>query len=216
MNQNISKIRLELLNSERRELLAKLSAKFPDFVLGGGTALSLQISHRQSFDLDFFSPEEISKKLLEKIKRIIPITRVVRDSADELTFYVSDIKITFLSYLFPKIFQRVKSENSLKYFPVEAIAWQKAYAIGRRGVWRDYFDLYSIFKIGESSIKEIISSAGEVYGDVFNPKIFLEQLVYFDDLDDLTIIPIENQTAVSPAEIKEFLKTKVKEYLEHE
>lgn len=212
MNQNISKIHLEILDKERRELLIKLSVKFPEFVLGGGTALALQIAHRQSFDLDFFSPEEISKKLLEKIKRIIPITKVVRDTADELTLYSHNIKITFLSYPFPIFFQKVEVRDGIKYFSVEAIAIQKAYTIGRRGVWRDYFDLYSIFKTG-GLISEIIAGATRSYGEVFNPKIFLEQLVYFDDLDDLTIIPIENQTTASPEEIKEFLKTKVKEYL---
>lgn len=213
MNQNISKIHLEILDSKRQELLAKLSTKFTDFVLGGGTALALQITHRQSFDLDFFHEKEISRNLLLEIKKTISIDKVVRDNADELTLYINEIKVTFLSYPFPKIFQNEEKDNGLKYFLVKNIATQKAYTIGRRGFWRDYFDLYSILKTGSSSIKEIISGASEVYGGVFNPKIFLEQLVYFDDLDDLTIIPLKNHTRPDPKEVKEYLKEKVKEYL---
>ena len=216
MNQNTSKIHLEILDSKRRDLLRKLNAEFPDFILGGGTALALQISHRQSFDLDFFGEKEISRRLLEKLKKIIPIGKVARDTADELTLYANDIKITFLSYPFPDFFQNVDISEGTKYFSVQAIAAQKAYTIGRRGAWRDYFDFYSILKLGKSSITDIISGASKVFGEVFNPKIFLEQLVYFDDLDDLSIVPIKNQTTASPEEIKDFLKAKVKEYLERE
>ena len=56
MTTNISKIRLESLDKPRQDLLNRLIPILAgDFILGGGTALTIQINHRQSFDFDFFS-----------------------------------------------------------------------------------------------------------------------------------------------------------------
>lgn len=45
---------LDILDKPRQELLPKLE-KFQGFVLGGGTALALQLNHRESFDFDFLA-----------------------------------------------------------------------------------------------------------------------------------------------------------------
>ncbi|MCK9267666.1 MAG: nucleotidyl transferase AbiEii/AbiGii toxin family protein [Alkaliphilus sp.] len=44
------------MSKERHDLLAKLACSLPEnFYLAGGTALALQLGHRWSEDLDFFS-----------------------------------------------------------------------------------------------------------------------------------------------------------------
>lgn len=194
-------------------LLENLSAVLGDFVLGGGTALALQIVHRQSFDFDFFTEKEVPRHLLEKIQREIVVTRVSRDTVNELTFYSDNIKITILFYPFEKVFKDIQIENKLKYFPLKTIAVQKAYTIGRRGVWRDYYDLFSILKSGFPSLKGIIQKATDFYGAVFNPKIFLEQLVYFGDINDFEIVPINKRGIIEPEKVKSFLEKEVKKYL---
>jgi len=209
--ENISKIHLELLDQKRQTLLKSIANTSDAFVLGGGTALALQIKHRQSFDFDFFSQKEIPKNLLEKLQKNLKISRVSRDTVDELTFYVDNVKVTFLRYPFEKVFDSVAAENNLKYFPAKTIAIQKAYAIGRRGVYRDYFDLYTLLKDNHTALNEIILGAQDIYGEIFNPKIFLEQLVYFDDLTDFEIIAIkESQTIPGFKQVKEFLEESVK------
>jgi hypothetical protein len=68
-----------------------------EFVLGGGTALALQLNHRKSYDFDFFGQSDITKNLLEKISHAIPIQNIAVDSGDELTFFTAkDVKVTFL------------------------------------------------------------------------------------------------------------------------
>ena len=54
-------IHLELLDKERRKVFEKLSAFSQTAVLGGGTALSLQIAHRLSFDFDLFLKKPLKK-----------------------------------------------------------------------------------------------------------------------------------------------------------
>lgn len=92
------------------------------------------------------------------------------------------------------------------------IAIQKAYTIGRRGEYRDYFDLYTVIKNGYINLPEIIAYAKKVYGPVFEEKIFLQQLVYFDDLLNFDIIPITKPLPAVKA-IRLFFEDLVNKYL---
>lgn len=214
MNKSILKIHLGILDNKRKKLLKKLLPFVENFVLGGGTALSLQINHRISFDFDFFTFSPISKQLLEKLSKEIRIENIVIDTSDELTFLTEDeIKVTFLYYPFKTGLEPVESEGGLKLFSVEEIAIQKAYAIGRRGEYRDYFDLYTILKNNYISFDILISEAKKVFGSVFDEKIFLEQLVYFGDLRSFEIASVHNKKAPLEDEIKQYFTTLVSSYI---
>lgn len=214
MNKSILKIHLDILDSKRKELLKKLLPFVENFVLGGGTALSLQINHRISFDFDFFTFSPVPKQLLEKLSKEIRIGNIVIDTSDELTFLTEDeIKVTFLYYPFKAGLEPVESENGLKLFSVKEIAIQKAYAIGRRGEYRDYFDLYTILTGLHIGLKEIIDEAKQVYKSVFDEKLFLEQLVYFGDIANFKVIPITGKLLPTPNKIRQYFEALTKAYL---
>ena len=99
-------------------------------------------------------------------------------------------------------------------FDIKDIAVQKAYTIGRRGEYRDYFDLYTILKLGFYDLTKIIETAKKVYGSVFEEKIFLQQLVYFDDLLNFDIIPDSTEKLPTKEEVKRFLEKLVSDYTE--
>jgi len=209
------KLQREILSQEQLLLLNILENHFKEFVLGGGTALAMQAKHRKSFDFDFFSPKEISRNLLLKIKEIIPVDRIARDTSDELTIYSDNIKITILYYPFVEVFKNTVIDKDLRYFPLVTIAAQKAYTIGRRGAYRDYYDLYTILDQKYITLEEIIKNSEDIFTSVFNSKIFLQQLVYFDDLSDFEILPIdENQKIASPDTVKKFFESLVLKYVD--
>ncbi|NLI12414.1 MAG: hypothetical protein GX425_07275 [Peptococcaceae bacterium] len=95
----------------------------------------------------------------------------------------------------------------------------KAYSIGRRATVRDYLDLYFLLSRGITSIKEIIQKAPTKFKagnePLFSPRLFLEQLVYTDDLEDRNI-PVETlpESKTKIAEIEDYLIAAVQEYLE--
>lgn len=214
MTNNISSIHFDILDENRKKLLHHLAPFTKDFILGGGTALALQLAHRKSFDFDFFTHSPLKKGLLEKLSSVIAIENVNVDTADELTFFTdSNIKLTFLFYPFHHHFP-IREAELLRMFSVQELALHKAYTIGRRGTYRDYFDLFTILKTKSISLEEIIRLDKKIYHGAFNEKLFLEQLVYFDDITNFEIIPVENARIPSVEEVKSFFEDVTREYLE--
>lgn len=214
MSKNTSKIHQGILDRERQDLLEKLLPNLDGFVLGGGTALALQLAHRKSFDFDFFSSTSIAKGLLEKLSKAILIANVAVDTSDELTFFTkSGVKITFVYYPFPHAFPLKKLKNGLQLFSVGDIAIKKAYTIGRRGEYRDYFDLYTILIDKAIDLRGLILETKKIYGSVFEEKIFLQQLVYFDDLLNFDIEGVNSNRIPAPEEVRRFFEKLVREYV---
>lgn len=177
-------MRKEALNDNTRAVWEKCGFLNDNFYLAGGTALALQLNHRRSVDLDFFSGELIKKTLLktleEKFKVIaIPMVR----NANELTIQIQGVKTTFLHYPFALIEKTVPTEI-VSLASVRDIAGMKAYALGRRGTLKDYIDLYTIFSRKLVSLKTVIDDANKKYKEVFNDRLFCEQLLYTDDIED--------------------------------
>jgi hypothetical protein len=159
----------------------------PGFYLAGGTALALQLGHRVSVDLDWMHDEPISETLLPAVERTYAGRQLdvrVNNSA-ELTFFADGVKVTFLHYPFRLLFPTIEC-GKVSLAALRDIAGMKAYAIGRRAAFKDYVDIYFILKHGVD-LNGVISIAQKKFGSVFDPRLFLEQLVYFDDLADTTI-----------------------------
>ena len=178
----------EVLNKKSIELFPFFN-NFKGFYLAGGTGLALQIGHRISVDFDFFTPKGISKKLLNQCEQVFHNHKISSsiNNSDELTIFVNDIKTTFLRYHYP-IMTKTLNCKGVAIFSTKEIAVTKAYTIGRRGSFKDYVDLYFSIKEGYTTLSEIIDLADKKYGNSFNSRLFLEQLLYLEDIDDDTIL----------------------------
>ncbi len=201
-------MRLEALTEKGKEIFSKLGS-FDDFYLAGGTALALQIGHRVSIDFDLFSEKEISKDFLSKIKQIFSEkdVSVVVNNPDEVTAFVSETKVTFLKYPFPLIYDFINYEG-VNLANVKEIAGIKAYTIGRRGSFKDYIDLYFILSEKYSSLNEIIDVAQKKYQGDFNSRLFLEQLLYLEDIADTKIVFLKN--SVDKKGLRKFFEEEIK------
>ncbi|OGK30097.1 hypothetical protein A3I56_03215 [Candidatus Roizmanbacteria bacterium RIFCSPLOWO2_02_FULL_43_10] len=214
MNQAILKLHHEILDKDRKKILQDLLPFFSDFILAGGTGLALQIKHRKSFDFDLFSHHEIQMQFAQKVKKALDIHQVSENSTDELTVFTErDIKISFLYYPFGEKFIVNQSEGIRLYSP-ESIAVQKAYTIGRRGAYRDYFDIYTLLSNNIITLNDLLKKAQNIYGSLFNDRLFLEQLTYFDDFHNFDIIPVsEDNTLPKPSDVQRYLEEIVKGYI---
>jgi len=205
----MSSIHLELLDKKERLVFERLKV-FKEVTLAGGTALMLQIAHRKSFDFDLFLEREVTTKDLKRLKRAFKIKIVDVNTSDQLTVRTNnEVNITLVDYYYKPLFKKVFTP-SIPLYSVKDIAADKAHTIGRRAAWRDYVDLFFILKEEYTDIFELIKLAEKKFGVEFNPKLFLEQLVYFEDLKISKITFVKEK--YSPRQIQDFLKQKVKKF----
>src|SRR4030042_6804236 len=95
----------QILLPKTKSLLLKLKPdNLPDnSYLGGGTAIALQISHRRSADLDFFTPSEfVEIQWEEKLKKELGFKLLKRDW-QTLIATVGEVKISIFSYPYKAI-----------------------------------------------------------------------------------------------------------------
>ena len=197
----------EALTEEGSKLFPALTA-FGDFYLAGGTALALQIGHRLSVDFDLFSEDLIDRTLLAKVKKVFagsPVEAAI-NNPDELTAFVAGVKVTFLSYPFPLMESLVPVEG-LRMLSVKEIGATKAYTIGRRGTYKDYVDLYFIVAEQHASLEEIIAMAERKFRTEFNSRLFTEQLLFMDDVQDFAIDFLK--TPITPEAITGFFRERI-------
>lgn len=200
---------LEVLKLEQKKIFEKLK-NFPEFYLVGGTALALQMEYRISVDFDLFSAEDIPSNFLNRVKRIFKDfkLKVVINHPEQLSVRINNTKVDFVKYSFP-IVSNFTYFNGVKLLSVPEIAAMKAYALNCRGVLKDYIDLYFILKDKLSTLEEIKEIAEKKYKDEFNFRMFLEQLVYLEDVKDTEIIFLKQ--AVGKKEVEVFFRKKVGE-----
>lgn len=204
----MSKLHFELLSDNQKKCLEILKNFSKYGVLGGGTALMLQLVFRKSFDFDIFTPKPISKQFLYRVKEHFKSINITVNTSDELSFVSlpHEVKISFIYYPYKSLYKTISSDY-FSVFDWRDIALDKAHTVGRRGVWRDYVDLFFILK-SDFYLKDIIVQSEKKFGDSFSEKLFLSQLVYFNDLEDFTIEFFTKK--YSQKDIEEFLEAEVR------
>ncbi len=200
-----------ILDEKRKSILPLFESLKDDFYLAGGTALALQIGHRDSVDFDFFSEKDFeTRELFEKLKEIFVDHKIkkVQDEKNTLTIVVDDIKLSFFTYKY-RLLNPPISERYIRLASVEDIACMKLSAIVSRSTEKDYIDLYFILRNNElAKLLELV----EKKFPTLDTNLVIKSLTYFDDIIEETIVFKNNQN-VSLAEVKNFLRGIVREYL---
>ena len=221
-------ITASVINDEMRKICQDLAKErfMADFYLAGGTALAMQIQHRKSVDLDFFTSNmnnfEPITMWLEKqpLKEIEIIFR----KNDQLDINIKGVKTSFIFFPFAvlhKCIDGAKIEpgfSGLKIASAREIALMKAYALGRRTSFRDYIDLYYLLKKRITTLESIIKDCREKFilegESVFSGKLFLQQLSYTEDIHDKAVsLSFLFDKGLSEETISAFLREKGSEYL---
>jgi hypothetical protein len=195
-----------ILSKEQSDLLPHLKSFNRTFYMVGGTAIALHLGHRRSIDFDLFCQAPLNKHRLKGKLLTIPFNKhIIFEDFDQMHLMIHGVKTTFFNYPYP-IEHPVKVKNIISIPDLITLAAMKAFALGRRAKWKDYVDLYLILR-DFFSIPEISHKADEIFGSLYNEKLFREQLAYHNDIDFSE--PVEYIVpAVSEKEIKEFLTGK--------
>ena len=175
--------------------------------LAGGTALALQMGHRKSIDLDFFTRQKtFDEKKLEKI--LNNHGKWVTTSLSGGTLYgeLVNAKISFISYPFFKPAKPMMRHGTILLLTPQDIAVMKIIAISQRGKKRDFFDLYWICK-NVQPLYDNILKVHKQYSIRQNLTHILKSLVYFEDAESDPEPEIFFKA--SWREVKEFFKKEI-------
>ncbi len=193
-----------ILNTDLLQTLASLeqASLLLPFYLGGGTGLALQLGHRRSQDLDFFSFDSFDpESLLQRLERLGDLS-VMSKSHRTLHVEFQRTKISFLGYPYrllfpPHLFQSVQVANG------RDIACMKISAIAGRGAKRDFVDLYAASQ--RYGLPHLLELFQEKFSEAnYSRAHLLKSLAYFAEAEK---DPAPDMlTPVSWGEIKEFFR----------
>lgn len=168
------------------ELLMRLQAEplLATTRLVGGTALSLQIGHRESDDLDLFSAEPLDGLSVQTllIDKYGFIPSVIADNT--LIGFIQGIKIVVIYHPFPWLEDAV-CQDGLRLASVADIAAMKMHAIinsGKRP--KDFVDIaFLSMRYSYNQIKQLLLRRYPAYDPIMPDKA----IIYFGDIDDLLL-----------------------------
>lgn len=150
-----------------------------DFRLVGGTSLALQIGHRLSVDLDFFSDQKADLVLIEDELLQLKGIKLKSKSTYALFFEYEGVKVDVLNYSYPFITAPV-AEGKITLAHKDDIAAMKLKTVMNRGAKRDFYDIY--FLLEEYSFPQMFELFYRKYKNI-EPQAILKSLNYFEDAE---------------------------------
>jgi len=154
--------------------------------LAGGTALALQVGHRRSVDLDFFTEERtFDVEALERL--LIELGDWTTTHAEKGTLYglLLGAKTSFIAYPFFRPSGSYVQCGTIRILSPDDIAAMKIIAVSQRGKKRDFIDLYWYAAVHGASIEGAIRRAIAQYPEQEHSVAhFLKSLAYFNDAED--------------------------------
>lgn len=187
-----------------------------NFTLVGGTALSLQLGHRQSEDLDFiYDGEKIQTLSLKRnIAKLFPKYKIIREETGyQVDFLIQEVKVTFFSSGAVLVPFPVKDysfiHDRLRIATVDIIAVLKMATIAQRCTIRDYYDLYYIAKYVHS-LGKIYTSCKKLLPNI-SAITYSETIIYVNDIPENSLeAHLNPKEIVSKQQIADYFKDQLK------
>lgn len=173
------------LPSASRELLNDINGELVrlGFYLAGGTGLALQLGHRISEDLDFFTPAQFDPANLSRHLDQRPGYRETEVSRGTLHCEVAGVKASFLHYPVPP------RQPTIEYLSVRVADWrdilaEKFKTLSQRGARRDFYDIYACLTLKQLSVEDGVGIFRVRFtGLGVNLQHIAKSLVWFADAD---------------------------------
>ena len=207
-------LRKEFVSEPLWNLLVDLQSKevFKDYFLVGGTALALQLGHRESIDIDLFTRSDIDKDEIHDLLNSEFKGRYQIHNEKRILFQIiiDNIKVDFVKYDY-ELIEEVKHEDGIRFLGRKDIAAMKLLAVSQRGDQaKDFIDIYYL-------LKEIpLTDMFDYYKKKFNQKdvcMIKRSLLYFDDVtaDNWSSVRLLNE-ALSVDNVKQTIVDAVNRY----
>ena len=176
-------------------------AALKNFVLVGGTALSLQLGHRKSIDLDFFSTNPFDTRETARYLTDRHNASEIVASRNTLHMNIDNVRTSFMAHQYP-IVGSVNELDGIRMASLEDIGAMKLSAIvnnGRR--IKDFIDIHFLLK--ERRLDQLLNAYTAKYADA-NPEIAKRALLYHDQIKFNTNVHLIGDNLRWPEVVKRF------------
>lgn len=177
--------KLGVLPPQQRRLWDELTA-IPDwFTLYGGTAIALQLGHRESVDFDFFGRENFEPRALLKRLPFLADGEVTQSAASTLSVWLDRGGAARVSFFgVPELGEvespRIAEGPGIKVAALIDLAALKTVVVQSRAEVKDFIDIDALLSAG-IDLSDALAAAKIIQGPSFNPQISLKALAYFGD-----------------------------------
>jgi hypothetical protein len=198
----------KVLFGKSKNILALLvkSGFLEDAYLAGGTACALQLGHRISYDLDFFTQKKFKPLPLVKKLEKIEGFKLERTAWETILGRFDRIRFSLFYYSYPLLYSP-KNFRGIKIADLRDIAAMKIVAISERGTKRDFIDLYAICH--KIPLQKCLTFYNRKYRKLASNLFhILKSLTYFEDAEG-EVMP-KMLIPLSWEEVKKFFAQEVK------
>ncbi|MGF7233325.1 nucleotidyl transferase AbiEii/AbiGii toxin family protein [Arachidicoccus sp.] len=176
-------LQTQTVRPETLVLIQKLSndEQLKNFILVGGTALSLQIGHRISVDIDLFSSLPFdAKKISDYLARQYN-TKLINTLTNGIFCYIDEVKVDLIAHQYKQI-DALVIEQEIRMASLKEIGAMKLNAIVNSGSrLKDFVDMYTLLE--HHSLKSMLDAYEQKYPQT-NRQIATNALNYFEDIDE--------------------------------
>ena len=192
------------------------------WTLVGGTALAIQIGHRESEDLDFMKWNfkgdcsvdwPVIRKELTAIFGSEPEMDLL--GHDQVQFFVNGVKLSFfIADCRNPLKDTVPFTGNIILADIDSIAIMKMELALTRGKYRDYYDLYCIFK-DRQDIVPMAAETSRYTGHTIKSKFILSILTNKERFaSDMKFQQLNPKYDVDAVRIEQFFRTEIASELE--
>ncbi|WP_347069963.1 nucleotidyl transferase AbiEii/AbiGii toxin family protein [Flavobacterium sp. WV_118_3] len=163
---------------------------FENFRLVGGTALSLQIGHRESIDIDLFSDADYGTIDFEEIETFLRATFSCVNALNTppalgTSYFIGDdenntIKLDI--FYTDSFIQAYMEVDGIRMATIEEIIAMKVDVIQRGGRKKDFWDLHDL--LDSYSISRMIALHEQRYPYDHDHELIIKNFTIFDQADD--------------------------------
>ncbi len=163
---------------------------FENFRLVGGTALSLQIGHRKSIDIDLFSDADYGTINFEEIEAFLRATFNHVNSLNippvmGKAYFIGDNETNTIKldiFYTDTFIQPYIEEDGIRMATIEEIIAMKVDVIQRGGRKKDFWDLHNL--LDSYAISQMIELHEQRYPYTHNRDLIIQNFILFEQADD--------------------------------
>jgi len=183
---------IEALTPAQGRALARLieAGILDDLYLAGGVAVAIHLGHRQSVDLDFFScsPDLDIGRLRDRLRRVRASAIGVTDVT--VSVRVGSVPVDFVRYPYKALARFSRGPGGVRLASLRDLAVMKLAAIARRGIRRDFWDLFEILDRGSIRLENAFDDYRRKFGiseaDVYH---VIRALTWFEEAERDRVFP---------------------------